>query len=101
MIKSRKAVMSSPFSPEQRNVIFAAAGFFALMSYWLALKAVWNHFSTGNRLRLAPLAVALLGLAVAVEAVMVVNLHPFFLQHPLRMPSIPMIGCLLVVIASA
>jgi hypothetical protein len=101
MIKSRKAVMSSPYSPEQKYLIIAGSGFFALMGCWLALKELRNHHRTGNALRLTPLVLALLGLVVGVEAFMVVNLHPFFLQHPLRMPSIPLFGYLLMIVASA
>lgn len=92
--------MSSPFSPEQKNLILAGAGFFVLLSCWQAMKALWNHYLTGNRLRFTPLAIALLGLVVAVEVVMVVNLSPFFLRHPLRMPTLPMIGSVLIIIAS-
>ena len=92
--------MSSPFSPEQKNLIYAAVGALVLIDFWSALKAVREHYRTGNALRLAPLLIALLGLLVAIEAIMVVNLNPFFLQHALRIPTIPVIGLLLVLIAS-
>jgi hypothetical protein len=90
---------TSPFTPEQKILIYAGTGLLVLFSCWLALRALREHFRTRNRLRIAPLTLVPFTILVAVWGAMVANAHPFFIQHPVRIPSFPGIGMLLVLAA--